>query len=138
MLSFLNRFQPVALTVLRIVLGVIMFAHGYQKVVVQGGMQHHVQSVQSLGLPGWSAYLSGAAEFGGGMLLILGALTRFAALAVCINLLVAIAKVHWKNGFLGQGNYQFPLALAVIAFYLIFSGAGPISVDRLVGGKGKT
>ena len=51
-------------------------------------------------------------------------------------MLVAIFGVHWKNGFTGQGNYQFPLALAAIAFSLIFTGAGPISIDGLRG-KGR-
>ena len=62
--------------------------------------------------------------------------TRFAALAICIDMLVAIFGVHWKNGFLHQGNYQFPLALAAIAFSLMFSGPGPISIDALRG-KGR-
>ena len=65
--------------------------------------------------------------------MIAGFFTRFAAFCVCINMLVALFGVHWKNGFTGQGNYQFPLSLAAIAFSLIFSGAGPISIDRLRG-----
>ena len=63
-------------------------------------------------------------------------LTRFVAFCVCINMLVAIFGVHWKNGFTGQGNYQFPLALAAIAFSLIFTGAGPIAIDGLRGRGG--
>ena len=66
--------------------------------------------------------------------MIVGFLTRFAALAICIDMIVAIVGVHWKNGFLGQGNYQFTLALAAIAFWLMLSGPGAISVD---GARGK-
>src|SRR5215467_8711685 len=100
--------QPLGLLVLRLVLGAIMIAHGYSKVF--GGIHHHVETVQSIHLPGWLAYLSAAAEFGGGILIAVGFFTRFAALCVCINMLVAIFGVHLKNGFTGQGNYQFALS----------------------------
>src|SRR5437016_5040937 len=106
-----------------------MIAHGYPKVF--GGLSHHVEMVGRLGLPGWLAYPSAAAEFFGGILLILGLFTRIAALAIFINMFVAIWKVHWKNGLLGEHGYQFPLALAATAFALIFLGAGPIAVESL-------
>lgn len=130
-MNFLERVQPLGLLVLRVVLGAIMIAHGYTKVF--GGMPHFVDTVRGIHLPGWLAYLSAATEFGGGMLLIAGFLTRCVALCVCIDMVVAIFGVHWKNGFTGQGNYQFPLTLAAIAFSLIFTGAGPISIDGMRG-----
>jgi putative oxidoreductase len=92
--------------------------------------------VSGLGLPGWLAYCSAAAEFLGGILVVVGLLTRLAALAITVNLAVAIVKVHWHNGLLGNGGYQFPLALAAIAFALIFLGAGPIALESLRGGVG--
>ncbi len=131
-MRFLDRLQPFALFVLRLVLGVIMIAHGSGKVF--GGLSHHVQMVSGLGLPGWLAYFSAAAEFFGGILVIAGFLTRFAALAILVDMAVAIWKVHWKNGLMGDHGYQFPLAVAAIAFALIFFGAGPISFDSLRGG----
>lgn len=130
-MNFLERMQPLGLLVLRLVLGAIMIAHGYTKVF--GGMPHFVDTVRGIHLPGWLAYLSAATEFGGGMLLIAGFLTRFVALCVCVDMVVAIFGVHLKNGFMGQGNYQFPLALAAIAFSLMFTGAGPISIDGMRG-----
>jgi putative oxidoreductase len=133
-LRYLDKLQPLALLILRLVLGIIMIAHGYSKVF--GGLHHHVQMVSSLGLPGWLAYFSAAAEFLGGILVVLGLFTRFAALAITIDLVVAIVKVHWHNGLLGNGGYQFPLALAAIAFALIFLGAGPIALEGLRGGVG--
>jgi putative oxidoreductase len=128
-LRYLDRLQPLGLLALRLVLGVIMIGHGYPKVF--GGLSHHVQMVGSLSLPGWLAYFSAGAEFLGGILIIAGLWTRFAALAIVINMTVAIAKVHWKNGLLGNGGYQFPLALAAIGFALIFVGAGPIALDSV-------
>jgi putative oxidoreductase len=132
-LRYLDRLQPLSLLVLRLVLGVIMTAHGYSKVF--GGLHHHAQFVASLGIPAWLGYVSSFAEFLGGLLLIVGFLTRPAALAICIDLAVAIAKVHWKNGLIGQNRsgFEFPLALAAIAFALIFLGAGPIAVDHIFG-----
>ena len=131
-MRYLDRLQPLALLVLRIVLGVIMIAHGSGKVF--GGLSHHVQMVSGLGLPGWLAYFSAAAEFFGGILVIAGFLTRFAALTIMVDMAVAIWKVHWKNGLMAEHGYQFPLALAAIAFALIFFGAGPIAFDSLRGG----
>src|SRR5215813_10622930 len=92
--------------------------------------------VSNLGLPGWLAYVSALAEFGGGILLVIGLLTRCAAFAILIDLAVAIWKVHWKNGLLGNGGYQFPLALSAIAFALIFFGSGPIAFDSVRSGSG--
>lgn len=128
-MRFLDRLQPLGILVLRVILGVIMIAHGKEKVF--GGMAHHVQTVIHLGMPGWMAYLSAGAEFFGGILVLAGLFTRFAALAICINMCVAIAGVHWKNGLMGAGGYQFPISLAAIAFALIFFGGGPIALDTV-------
>jgi putative oxidoreductase len=135
-LRFLDRLQPLALLALRLALGAIMVAHGYSKVF--GGLHHHAQFVASLGMPAWLGYLSAFAEFLGGILLIVEFLTRLAALAIFIDMAVAIGKVHWKNGLVGanRSGYEFPLALAVIACALIFYGAGPIAIDHVFGRGG--
>lgn len=133
-MRYLDRMQPVALLVLRLVLGVIMIGHGYPKVF--GGLHSHVHFVSSLGLPGWLAYFSALAEFVGGILVIIGLATRAAALAILIDLSVAIWKVHWKHGLMGQGGYEFPLALVAIAFALVLFGAGPIAFDSIRHGGG--
>jgi putative oxidoreductase len=129
-LRYLDRLQPVALLALRLVLGAIMIGHGYPKVF--GGLSRHVHLVSGLGLPGWLAYLSAAAEFLGGIALVLGLITRLAALAIVIDMAVAIGKVHWKSGLLGANGYEFPLACAAMACALIFFGAGPIALDSVV------
>jgi putative oxidoreductase len=130
----LDRLQPLALLALRLALGAVMIGHGYSKIF--GGLHHHVEFVSGLGLPGWLAYLSAAAEFFGGILVVIGLFTRIGGLAICIDLLVAIWKVHWKHGLLGDGGYQFPLALAAMAFALIFFGSGPIALDSIRRGSG--
>jgi putative oxidoreductase len=124
----LDRLQPLALLTLRLVLGIILVAHGYPKVL--GGEFHkHMGFVGNLGLPTWLAVFSAGTEFFGGILLILGLATRVVGVFATIEMIVIVAKVHWKAGLTGQGGYQFPLALGTMAFALIFLGAGPISLD---------
>ena len=112
-MRYLDRLQPLALLVMRLTLGAIMVGHGYHKVF--GGLQQHAHFVASLGLPAWTAYLSAFAEFFGGLLVLIGLFTRAAAFAICIDLSVAIAKVHFHNGLMGEHGYEFPLALATLA-----------------------
>jgi putative oxidoreductase len=131
--KFLDRLQPLALVVLRLVLATVMIAHGSQKVF--GGMPRFQSMVSGIGFPAWLAYLSAAAEFGGGILVLLGVLTRFAALAITIDLAVAIVRVHAKAGLRGPGGFEFPMAVAAIAFALIFFGPGPISLDSIFSGR---
>lgn len=134
-LRYLDRLQPVALLILRIVLGAIMIGHGYHK-VFGGGLIEHWHRVQSLGLPGFLAIPSALAEFFGGILVLVGLFTRISAGAILIDMLVAIWKVHWKNGLLAQHGYEFPLSLAAIAFTLICYGAGPLGLEIIRrGGK---
>jgi putative oxidoreductase len=71
------------------------------------------------------AYLSAGTEFFGGIGIVLGLFTRFFSLAVAIEMGVAIWKVHFKNGLTGNGGYEFPLALATIAFALLCFDGGP-------------
>jgi putative oxidoreductase len=131
---YLDRMQPLALLALRAVLGAVMIGHGSHKVF--GHLHDFAGFVAGLGLPAWLSYVSAFVEFGGGILVIIGLLTRCVSIAILIDLCVAIAKVHWKHGFMGNGGYEFPLALCAIAFALIFFGAGPISLDAIRRGGG--
>jgi putative oxidoreductase len=139
-LRILDRLQPLALLVMRVALGAIFIAHGAQKVF--GGMQATEKIVSGIGFPWWMAFLVAVAELGGGILVLLGLLTRLGALAICVDMGVAIAKVHWSHGLKGPQGFEFPMACAAIAFALIFFGAGPIALDSVLfrgggGTKGK-
>jgi putative oxidoreductase len=135
-LNFLNRLQPLALLVLRLALGTIMIAHGWQKIADH--MQGIIGVIHHLGLPTFMAYLVVGAEFVGGILVVVGFVTRLAALAILVDMLVAIFKVHLPHGlFASNGGFEFPLACAAIAFALIFTGSGPIAIDWLWGSKGR-
>ena len=138
-MRYLDRLQPLTLVVMRLTLGGIMMAHGYQKVF--HGLRPFAHAVGSMGLPTWLGYVSAFTELIGGLLILVGFFTRPAAFAVCINLCVAIWKVHLHNGLLGSPDrpgYEFPLAAAALAFALIFFGAGPIAIDHVLRGGGSS
>lgn len=138
-MRYLDRLQPLALFVMRLALGVIMTAHGLHKVF--GGLHQTAQMVGHLGLPAWLGYVASFTEFIGGLLILVGFFTRAAAFAICIDLAVAIWKVHWHNGLLGSPDrpgYEFPLAAAALAFALIFFGSGAIALDHVLRGGGST
>src|ERR1035437_8348187 len=114
-----------------------MIAHGYQKIA--NHLQNTSGMVDGLQIPQWMAYLVVAEEFGGGILLVAGFLTRIAAIAIFLDMAVAISRVHLHNGLMGSKSgpgYEFPMVCAAIAFSLIWSGAGPIAMDWLWGSKG--
>jgi putative oxidoreductase len=80
--------------------------------------------------------LAGSAEFFGGLALVLGLLTRPAAFALSIAMVVAIFSVHFANGlFMSNNGYEFGLALLAASVSLLFSGAGKASVDALLAKK---
>ena len=135
----LNSLQPWGAFILRLVLGIAMAYHGYSKVIPSGGfhggntfsaLDHHGRYVASLGLPYWLGYVSALTEFVGGILLILGLLTRFAAILVTVNMLVALVIVNRHHGYVGS---EYSLALFAIALMLAFFGAGAFAVDRKIG-----
>ena len=130
----LNALQPVGLLLLRLALGIIFIWHGYPKLTHPNAM--HGIFVQH-GLPGYFVAVAGVLEVFGGGLLILGFLTRIAALLLAIEMAVAIWKVHSAGGYLAVHNYEFPLALAAACFAIATVGAGPASVDYVVYESGR-
>lgn len=121
---------------LRIPAGIIFVAHGAQKLFGSfggHGLEGTGQWMTSIGLePGYlMALAAGSAEFLGGIALLIGLLTRPAALALAVTMLVAIFAVHLPNGlFMSNNGYEFALALLAITVGLVFSGGGAYSVDR--------
>ena len=124
---------------LRLVTGVIFIAHGLPKFGFMGGggLEGTAAWLGGLGipLPMLSAVLVASAETVGGLMLIVGFMTRFAAATQVIAMLVAIFMVHWSNGFTANGGYQWALLMAAAAFTLMVDGAGRHSFDRMMSGK---
>ena len=125
-----------ALLILRIGTGVIFIPHGYPKMTggggeEKGGQAHLTQSLAKMGLPFPYAFaiLVGAIEFFGGLLLILGLQTQWAALALAFVMLVATGRVLVQRGFVGEADFPFSLLLATVALALL--GGGTISVEQI-------
>src|SRR5258705_2061760 len=129
------------ITIVRIVLGVVFFAHGAQKALGWfggAGLQSTVRVFrEQLRIPAPLALLSVAAEFLGGLGLIVGLLSRIAALGIAVVMIVALLAVHRKFGFFmnwygekqGHGIEYHILALA-LALAVMIKGAGDFSLDR--------
>jgi putative oxidoreductase len=131
-----------AILIVRLTLGIIMFAHGSQKVFgVWGGKGLDVTVAmmsKGLGGPAWLPYLSAFTEFLGGAAMILGVFTRFFGIAILINMTVAVVAVHLKNGFFAPMGFEFPGSLAMSALAITLAGPGRFSVDHLLlGGRVK-
>jgi putative oxidoreductase len=119
---------------LRLALGVILAAHGAQKLFGWFGgygLEATGQWMESVGFtPGYPmALLAGSAEFFGGIALVLGLLTRPAALVAAFTMLMAMT-VHIGNGlFLSNNGYEFALILLAASITLAIQGGGMLSVD---------
>ena len=131
----------VGATILRLVLGVIFFAHGAQKMLGWfGGPGFHATMgmfTQGMHIPAPLAFLAIAAEFFGGLGLIFGLLTRIAAFGIFCNMGVAVMTIHHKFGLFmnwtgtkqGEG-FEFHLLVIAITVFLMIRGAGAASLDR--------
>ncbi len=126
----LSRYSEWSALFLRLAVGVIFIAHGRQKLF--GGLSGFGQYLESLGvpLPGIFAVLVALVEFLGGICLLLGLFTRWAALLLAINMLVAILRVHLPHGLTGPGGFEFPLVLLAAALSLALTGPQKLSLER--------
>jgi putative oxidoreductase len=121
---------------LRLVVGLIFAGHGAQKLFGWfggGGPAGTAAFFSSLGYraPGVMAIVVGLSELGGGLLLATGLVTPLAALLLSVVMLNAIATVVWPKGFLG--GYEFEVTLMTVALAVTATGAGRLSLDRLIG-----
>jgi putative oxidoreductase len=135
--------ENTATAILRMVLGVVFFAHGAQKMLgwfggfgFSGTMGFFTGMMH---IPAPLAFLAIAAEFFGGLGLILGFLTRIAAFGIAANMVVAIGMVHSRFGFFmnwsgaqkGEG-FEYHLLVLAITVFLMIRGAGAFSIDRAI------
>ncbi len=122
---------------LRVPVGVVLAAHGAQKLFgwLGGyGLEGTGQWMASVGFePGYlMALMAGSAEFFGGIALILGLLTRPAAAVAAFTMLMAIT-VHIGNGlFVSNNGYEFALTLLAATLALVLHGGGKLAVDNLL------
>jgi len=138
--------DDIATMVLRVLLGVVFFPHGMQKLLgwfggpgFEGTMGFFTGT---LGIPVIFAFLAIIAEGLGSLGLITGFLTRLSAFGIAVNMAVAVYMLHWQNGFFmnwfgnqkGEG-FEYHILVIAIAIALIIKGGGKWSVDRIVAEK---
>jgi putative oxidoreductase len=139
--KLINTTGDPVITILRLVLGLLFFAHGAQKTLgwfggygFSGTMGFFTQGMH---IPAPLAFLAIFAEFLGGIGLLFGLLGRVAAFGIACNMLVAVVMVHWHFGLFanwagnqkGEGIEYHLLALA-IALAIMIKGSGAFSIDR--------
>jgi putative oxidoreductase len=129
-----NNLHSISILLLRLTIGIILFVAGAGKVLGWfGGMGLETTIgifTSKMHIPAFLAYLSCFTEFIGGFLLITGLLTRPAAVAVFINMLVATIIVA-PNGFL-KGGAAYPLTLTIISLVILLSGPMVYSLDAWI------
>ena len=139
--TILKSDAGLAALILRAPIGLILAAHGSQKLFAWFGgygLEGPGQWMASIGItPGYlMALLAGSAEFFGGLALLLGLLTRPAALISAFTMLVAIFSVHIDNGlFMANNGYEYALTLFVVLIALTLQGGGRFSIDNFIANK---
>lgn len=142
---FLQTENNYILSLLRITLGVIMFAHGAQKLFGWFGgygFSSTMGYMTGSGIPAVFAFLAIMAESIGALFLIGGFLSRLSAFGIGIIMIVAVATVHIQNGFFmnwsgnaaGEG-FEYHILAFAISLALMIKGGGAFSIDNLLASK---
>lgn len=133
------RMQGWGITLVRVMVGIVFLVHGLQKLFVSGigGTAGFFESL-AIPLPMVAAVVVTLVEIICGAALILGLATRWAAIPLAIDMLVAILLVHLPNGFIAvpNGGYEFALLLLVSNVSLVMAGAGALALDNLLSTRG--
>ncbi len=125
-----DRRIDTGLLILRVVVGLVFLAHGWQKLFVMG-MGDTTAGFAQMGvpMPEIAAPLVAGVELVGGIALILGLWTRPFGVMLAIDMLGAIALVHLRNGFFAPNGIEFVLTLCAASLALAVAGAGRTSID---------
>ena len=122
----------IALAVLRVLIGVIFIAHGYQKIAIYT-LPGTVEAFTGMGapVPALTAPLIAFIELLGGAALVAGLFARIVAPLLALDMLGALLLVHVKAGFFNPNGVEFPLALLAATVALTLTGAGRYALDAL-------
>lgn len=142
-LKLIRTNDSFAVTILRLMLGIVFLPHGAQKMLGMfggGGFSATMKMFETgQHIPAVFAFLAIAAEFFGAIGLILGFLSRIAAFGIFTNMAVAIYMVHARNGFFmnwsgkqaGEG-YEYHLLVLAMTTAIMILGAGAFSLDGVL------
>src|SRR3954447_25339302 len=125
--------NEVGALILRVVLGITFFIHGFVK--FQGGIENQVGWFSSIGLPGFLAYVVAIIELVGGFALFIGLGTKVISALLAILMIGATVKVKLSLGFLGNGQmagYELDLALLAMAVFIAINGSKMFAMDQLI------
>ncbi len=131
------RSQQAGIALLRIATGIVFAAHGAQKLFLYG-IAGTTGAFTKMGvfMPTLIAPLIACLEFAGGIALIIGLLTRLAALGLAADMLGAILLVHLAGGFFLPAGYEFALTLLCASAALALAGPGAFSIDDALARRG--
>lgn len=133
------RMQGLGITLMRVMVGIVFLVHGLQKLFVSGigGTAGFFESL-AIPLPFVAAVVVTLVEVVGGAALILGLATRWVAIPLAIDMLVATLLVHLPNGFtaIPNGGYELTLLLLAANVSLVLAGAGAFALDNLLSTRG--
>jgi putative oxidoreductase len=144
-LSHARKLLPWAPLAIRLSLGIIFVAHGTQQLfgIWDGpGLPTIIQIQKASGhMPAYLTFIAAGTEFLGGIAVGIGLLTRIASLALALDMVAWIVKVHLANGFFlnwsmtpGKGHgYEYHLALLAMSIALFLSGPGRLALDHVLG-----
>jgi putative oxidoreductase len=129
-----------ALLIIRLALATVFIAHGGQKVFGWfggKGLDATVAGFGKMGIPAPLAYVAAFTEFCGGVAMLVGLLSRIAGIGLSITMIVAVAMVHWKNGFFLDGptgpGFEYNLALFALSLAIVIAGPGRIALADIEG-----
>ena len=140
--KFFEKYSEWSFVFLRLGRGIIFFVHGIGKLFSIGPLAVGINGTAgyfiSLGIPAalFFAWIIALVETFGGLAILLGIFTRYAAALIAVEVIVAAVLVHLPNGFsVLNGGYEWPLILLMVAITLLFVGGGrKLSLEKLLKG----
>jgi putative oxidoreductase len=133
--DFYDSWNPIAYTLVRVVIGCILFMHGWGKFQLgAAAVAANIMGKNGLEPALVFAYAAMFLETIGAACIILGLLTRFFAAALAIEMAIGLIFVHFHNGFaVAKGGYEYILLIGIVMFAIAIRGGGPYSLDAKIG-----